>query len=51
MRGKTGAMHMTTSETTKEKTTFELIYSFEGSYENSGKYLLDLLNSIYVMSK
>ena len=51
MRGKTGAMHLTTSETTKEKTTFELIYSFEGSYENSGKYLLDLLNSIYVMSK
>lgn len=51
MRGKTGTMQMTTSETTKEKTTFDLIYNFEGSYENSGKYLLDLLNSIYVMSK
>lgn len=51
MRGKTGRMELTTSETTKEKTTFDLVYYFEGSYENSGTYLLDLLNSIYVMSK
>lgn len=51
MRGKTGRMELITSETTKEKTTFDLVYHFEGSYENSGTYLLDLLNSIYVMSK
>ena len=51
MRGKTGRMELVTSETTKEKTTFDLVYHFEGSYENSGTYLLDLLNSIYVMSK
>lgn len=51
MRGKTGRMELMTSETTKEKTTFDLVYHFEGSYENSGTYLLDLLNSIYVMSK
>jgi len=51
MRGKTGIMELTTSETTREKTIFDLVYHFEGSYENSGKYLLDLLNSIYVMSK
>jgi hypothetical protein len=51
MRGKTGSMELTTSETTKEGTRFDLVYYFEGSYENSGKYLLDLLNSIYVMSK
>jgi hypothetical protein len=51
MRGKTGVMELTTSETTKEKTTFDLMYHFEGTYENSGIYLLDLLNSIYVLSK
>ena len=51
MRGKTGRMELTTSETTKDKTTFDLVYHFDGSYENSGTYLLDLLNSIYVMSK
>jgi hypothetical protein len=51
MRGKTGRMELTTSETTKEKTNFDLIYYFEGNYDNSGKYLLDLLNSIYVISK
>lgn len=51
MRGKTGRMELTTSETSREKTTFDLVYHYEGSYENSGTYLLDLLNSIYVMSK
>jgi hypothetical protein len=51
MRGKTGRMELTTSETTKEGTKFDLTYYFEGSNDNSGKYLLDLLNSIYVMSK
>lgn len=51
MRGKSGIMELTTSETTKEKTIFDLIYHFEGNYENSGKYLLDLINSLYVMSK
>ncbi len=51
MRGKTGIMELTTSKTTREKTEFQLVYKFEGEYENSGKYLLDLLNSIYVISK
>lgn len=51
MRGKTGVMELTTSQTTKDNTTFDLVYHFEGSYENSGTYLLDLLNSIYIMSK
>lgn len=51
MRGKTGVMELTTSKTTKEKTTFDLVYNYTGDYENSGKYLLDLLNSIYVISK
>jgi len=51
MRGKTGVMELTTSKTTVEKTNFDLVYNFGGTYENSGKYLLDLLNSIYVISK
>lgn len=51
MRGKTGVMELTTSKTSSEKTNFDLVYNFGGSYENSGKYLLDLLNSIYVISK
>lgn len=51
MRGKTGVMELSTSKTTQEKTNFDLVYNFGGTYENSGKYLLDLLNSIYVISK
>jgi hypothetical protein len=51
MRGKTGVMDLTTSKTSREKTNFDLVYNFGGNYENSGKYLLDLLNSIYVISK
>lgn len=51
MRDKTGVIEMISSKTTKERTTFHLTYSFEGNYENSGKYLLDLVNSVYVLSK
>ena len=51
MRGKTGVLEMVTSETTVAKTTIDLTYKFTGNYENSGKYLLDLLNSIYIISK
>jgi len=51
MRGKTGTMELTSSKTTKLKTNFKLVYNFDGQYENSGKYLLDLVNSIYVISK
>jgi hypothetical protein len=51
MRNKTGILELTSSKTTKSNTTFDLIYSFDGAYDNSGKYLLDLVNSIYVLSK
>jgi hypothetical protein len=51
MRGKTGSMVLTTTKTTKERTHFNLVYDYKGSYENSGKYLLDLLNSVYIISK
>ena len=51
MRGKTGKMELTTSKTSKDHTSFDLVYNFSGNYDNSGRYLLDLLNSIYVISK
>jgi hypothetical protein len=51
MRGKTGTMELTSTKTSKEKTNLTLEYNYQGVYDNSGKYLLDLLNSIYVISK
>jgi hypothetical protein len=51
MRGKSGMMELTSSNTTTSSTKFHMVYTFEGNYENSGKYLLDLVNSIYVLSK
>lgn len=51
MRGKTGKLVLTSSETTKERTTFDITYTFNGEYENAGKYVLDLINSVYVISK
>lgn len=51
MRGKTGIMELTSSKTTRRQTSYDLSYTFEGSYENSGKYLLDLINSAYILSK
>lgn len=51
MRGKTGVIELTSSKTTKEKTSFNISYRFEGDYENSGKYLLDMVNTVYVLSK
>lgn len=51
MRGKTGILELTSSKTTRSQTQFKLTYQFEGQYDNSGKYLLDLVNSFYVLSK
>lgn len=51
VRGKTGAIELTSTETTVSGTTFNLQYKFEGQYENTGTYILDLINSLYVVSK
>ncbi len=51
MRGKTGIMELTSSKTSINGTQFNLEYNYQGSFENSGKYLLDLLNSLYVITK
>jgi hypothetical protein len=51
IRGKSGTIELTSSETSSTETTFNLLYNFEGEYENSGTYILDLINSLYVISK
>lgn len=51
MREKTGVMELISSKTNKHKTNFDLVYSFSEQYGNTGKYILDLVNSIYVLSK
>lgn len=51
MRDKSGKLVLTSSKTSIEKTDFNLVYSFDQSYGHSGKYVLDLINSIYILSK
>lgn len=51
MSGKTGVMTLTSSKTTKTNTKYDVRYDFNGSYENPGQYVLDLVNSLYIMMK
>ena len=51
MRGRGGNIKLTSSKTTKHNTKFHAVYSFEGDYTNSSKYILDFVNSIYLISK
>lgn len=51
MRGKPGRIELTSSGTQSTHTDFNLKYSFEGEYDASGTYILDLINSLYVISK
>jgi hypothetical protein len=51
IRGKSGIVELTSSKTTNKGMSFNLSYQFEGEYENSGTYILDLINSLYVISK
>jgi hypothetical protein len=50
MRGKKGVIEIISSKTTKQKTMYNLTYSFDGSFDNAGKYLLDLVNTAYLIS-
>ncbi|MSP85794.1 MAG: hypothetical protein EXR18_08240 [Flavobacteriaceae bacterium] len=50
LRGKSGSIELKSSKTSKEKTSLNLSYSFSGN-EQTGKHLLDLINTIYVVSK
>lgn len=51
IRGKSGKIEITSSSTDKNHTDFQLVYNYEGDYENSGTYILDLINSFYVLAK
>jgi hypothetical protein len=49
LKGKSGQVELTSSKTTSEQTNFNLHYSFTGE-ETTGKHLLDLINSLYVVT-
>lgn len=49
VRGKSGHVELTSSGTNNTSFDLKLVYQFEGEYENSGTYILDLINSIYVL--
>ena len=51
IRGKEGYIELTTEKTTPEHTNFDINYYFEGKYTDSGKYLLDLINSAFILAK
>jgi hypothetical protein len=48
LKRKSGHLELTSSETTEAHTTFKLSYRFE-SEESTGKHLLDLVNSLYLI--
>jgi hypothetical protein len=48
LKGKSGQLELISSETNTEHTTFKLSYSFTGT-ESTGKHLLDLVNSLYLI--
>jgi hypothetical protein len=48
LKRKSGHLELTSSETTEAHTTFKLNYRFE-SDESTGKHLLDLVNSLYLI--
>ena len=50
LRGKSGTFELTSSKTTKDKTSIFLNYSYVGN-EQTGKHLLDLINTIYIVTK
>jgi hypothetical protein len=50
LKGKSGQLELTSSKTNKLHTTFDLKYAYSGK-ESSAKHLLDLINTIYVVTK
>ena len=51
VRGKSGNIQLTSSATSNQYTNFKLHYNYEGEDGASGTYILDLINSLYVISK
>lgn len=50
LKGKSGTFELKSSKTTKDKTSIFLNYSYVGN-EQTGKHLLDLINTIYIVTK
>jgi hypothetical protein len=50
LKGKKGELELISSKTTTQKTTYDLTYRFDTNLENAGKYLLDLVNTAYLLS-
>jgi hypothetical protein len=51
LKGKEGFVELTTVKTKRTSTKFTLNYYFQGEYKDSGKYLLDLINAAFILSK
>ena len=51
IRGKSGTMEVKSTATTTENTDVSFTYSFDHETDNYGTYILDLINSLYVISK
>lgn len=51
IRGKSGNLELTSLGAEERSSQFKLIYNFEGNQEDSGTYILDLINSVYVFTK
>lgn len=51
LRGKSGELVMSSSKSTRSSTDFKLSYNFDGAGTDSGTYILDLINSLYIISK
>ena len=51
IRGKSGNLVMSSAKATKRNTDFKLSYQFNGEGTDAGTYILDLINSLYVISK
>ena len=51
VRTKTGIMELTSGKMNKNKTNFQLKYSMNEKSGNSAKHILDIINSVYVLSK
>ena len=51
IRNKTGIMELKSGKMNKNKTNFDIVYDMNEKTGNSAKHILDLINSIYVLSK
>lgn len=50
LKGKSGNLSLRSGKTTLKNTEVSLLYTFEGN-DDSGKHLLDMLNTLYLLTK